>query len=189
MSIPAEGVAAILRRMPAGPISGVEVGVFRGQLSAVLLRTRPDLSLVMVDSWLAQEEQPTAYRATRDHHSRMTAVRQSRSQRDALAATAFAKARCQVLVKPSVLAALDVPPASQDFVFLDGDHSFEGVTADIAAWWGALKVGGWMCGDDYSPNPNYDFGVGPAVDTAVAAHGWDLVFDGGVWFVQKQEQR
>lgn len=189
MSIPAEGVAAILRRTPVGPVSGVEVGVFRGQLSAVLLRSRPDLFLVMVDSWLGQEEQPAAYRATRDHHSRETAARQAQHQRTALAATAFAESRRRVIVKPSVRAAQeDVPPESQDFVFLDGDHSFEGVTCDIEAWWPALKVGGWMYGDDYSPNPNYDFGVGPAVDAAVAAHGWDLTFDGGVWFVQKREE-
>lgn len=38
---------------------------------------------------------------------------------------------------------------SVDFVYLDGDHSYEGVTSDIRAWKPKLKSGGWMGGHDY----------------------------------------
>lgn len=38
---------------------------------------------------------------------------------------------------------------SLDMVFLDGDHSVEGVTADIKNWRGKLKPGGLLCGHDY----------------------------------------
>ena len=39
-----------------------------------------------------------------------------------------------------------------DFVFIDGDHSYEGVKKDIVSYWPKLKVGGIMGGDDYN-NP------------------------------------
>ena len=43
---------------------------------------------------------------------------------------------------------------SLDFVFVDGDHSYEGCKADIEAWWPKLKKGGIMSGDDYGHTYN-----------------------------------
>ena len=36
-----------------------------------------------------------------------------------------------------------------DLVFIDANHSFEAVTADILAWWPKVKEGGWLTGHDY----------------------------------------
>ncbi len=36
-----------------------------------------------------------------------------------------------------------------DFVYLDGDHSYEAARADIAAWWPIIKSGGILAGHDY----------------------------------------
>ena len=36
-----------------------------------------------------------------------------------------------------------------DFVYLDGDHSYEGVKLDLQCWYPKLKEYGVMCGDDY----------------------------------------
>lgn len=35
-----------------------------------------------------------------------------------------------------------------DFIFIDGAHTFEGVTKDLEAWWPKLKPGSRMGGDD-----------------------------------------
>lgn len=48
-----------------------------------------------------------------------------------------------------------------DLIFVDGDHTYDGVRADIEAWWPKLKPGAVMCGDDYS---KARFGVKKAVD-------------------------
>jgi hypothetical protein len=37
-----------------------------------------------------------------------------------------------------------------DFVFVDGDHTYEGCTADLQAWWPKLRDGGTMAGDDFT---------------------------------------
>ncbi len=39
---------------------------------------------------------------------------------------------------------------SLDFVFIDGDHSFESVSKDIAAWLPKVRPGGIIAGHDYS---------------------------------------
>lgn len=41
---------------------------------------------------------------------------------------------------------------SLDFVFLDGDHSYNGLKKDIAAWLSKVKKGGIISGHDFSYN-------------------------------------
>jgi len=38
---------------------------------------------------------------------------------------------------------------SLDFVFIDGDHSYDGVTRDIKAYWPKVRIGGIISGHDY----------------------------------------
>lgn len=40
---------------------------------------------------------------------------------------------------------------SLDFVFIDADHGFEAVSADIRAWLPKVKPGGILAGHDYEP--------------------------------------
>ena len=54
-----------------------------------------------------------------------------------------------VIRKKSVEASLGFKDGSVDLVFLDGDHSFDGCSADIVAWWPKLRKGGVMLGHDY----------------------------------------
>jgi len=52
--------------------------------------------------------------------------------------------------KDTVEAAVNVADASLDLVYVDAEHSFHAVVADIAAWLPKLKPGGWMAGHDWS---------------------------------------
>jgi predicted O-methyltransferase YrrM len=61
----------------------------------------------------------------------------------------------------SVLAAGHYKNESLDFIFIDADHTYEGVLADLCAWYPKLKPGCLMAGHDF----NSDWpGVVQAVD-------------------------
>ena len=76
-----------------------------------------------------------------------------------------------VRVVPMVGQSHDVARAfgskSVDLVFIDGDHAFEAVVADLVAWSVALKPGGFYCGHDFGQR-----GVTEAVTRFLAASGW-----------------
>lgn len=85
-----------------------------------------------------------------------------------------------VLPKASVEAAEEFQDESLDLVFLDGDHSYEGVDADIKAWWPKVKQGGILGGHDFG-----DIAV-PGVTVAVRKwFGYDLTIYGTVWSARK----
>ena len=69
------------------------------------------------------------------------------------------------------------------FVFLDADHSYESVAADIAAWWPKVQPGGRLTGHDYETG-RYP-GVRKAADEFAAAVGLPLRAVGGCWEVRK----
>lgn len=77
-----------------------------------------------------------------------------------------------------------------DFVYIDADHSYNGVSRDIRLWWPLVKPGGYLAGHDYCEWPSHPvkMGVIPAVDEFVAANGLTVHVDGETdWFVQKPE--
>ncbi len=175
--------AAVLRRIQhvRNPV-GVEVGVFNGAMSRALLGGRAGLFLYMVDSWLGQEEQPASYRDYGDYHSKLSMGTQQQHRLNAVRGTALYKGRRSVMAVPSEVAAREFGDNSLDFVFLDADHSVEGVTADIAAWWPKVKPNGYLCGHDYGGwlcvgKERQYFGVKQAVDTFAARCGVEVVDD------------
>ena len=75
-------------------------------------------------------------------------------------------------------AALDVIPSKLDMVFLDGDHSYEAVMADLKTW--APRATKLLCGHDLT-DPNY-----PGVRQAVYEYfGADAIVSGpdSLWSV------
>jgi predicted O-methyltransferase YrrM len=59
-----------------------------------------------------------------------------------------------------------------DFLYVDADHSHDGVTADLEAWVPFVTSGGLIAGDDYE-HPRYP-GVKTAWDAFERAHGFTL---------------
>jgi uncharacterized Rossmann fold enzyme len=137
---------------------GAEIGVFAGELSRRLL-ARPDLTLLMVDSWKAGAGQA----GLGDFHAELTQVQQDHYLGVTRSATDFAGERAQIRVLDSLEAARHIPDDSLDFVFIDADHSYEACKADILAWLPKIKPSGFISGHDYD-NPDFPmWGVKQAV--------------------------
>lgn len=166
----------ILKRLPPGHVVGAEIGVFSGATSARLLR-REDLILFMVDPWTEFVADGVVIATNEDQEKNFKAAQE---------ATEFAQNRRHIVRMDSGMAAACMDDASLDFVFIDGDHSYIAVSADIRVWLPKLKRGGLLCGHDYS-NPDYEFGgeVKRAVDAAAKANGWTVELgDDFTWFVR-----
>lgn len=124
-----------------GPIVGAEIGVWKAELSCTLLDWLPELRLYLVDPWGRNREYTAMGSLTEQAwYGVYFDVQQ------AVRPYCF---RTKVMKAYSLEAAMWVPDESLDFVFIDGDHSYASVMADIEAWTPKLKPGGVLCGHDY----------------------------------------
>jgi hypothetical protein len=71
-----------------------------------------------------------------------------------------------------------------DFVYIDADHSYEGVHRDLCTWYEKVRNGGIIGGHDYG-HVNFP-GVARAIDEFFGRLGWKIRTEGeGVWWVEK----
>lgn len=122
----------------------VEIGVYGGRLSRRLLEVPTLKRLFLVDSW----EGVTADRQPPFH---------LKWEKNAMAALAervkeWAEQtpKVTVLHMRSVEAVAEFDDGSVDFLYVDGDHTMEGVKSDIVGWLPKVRVGGILSGDDYN---------------------------------------
>lgn len=140
----------LIARVPQDrDIIGAEVGVWQGKMSECLLRGLPNLrTLHLVDRW-APPEDGDSYKGS----GSLIALKPQEEHTAALHATHRRlkpyKGRVSYLVGDSAGMAKFVDDDSLDFVFIDGDHSYAGVTRDIRAWLPKVKAGGLMGGHDW----------------------------------------
>jgi hypothetical protein len=152
-----ELIKLLHRKFPEASVrNGVEVGVYRGDLSADLLHAFPYLRLSLVDTW-AVPAPDSDYAATGDEASTQTQAEHDANLAATIAVTGSvgAKGRGKISRNTSAKAAGGTRGRSLDFVFIDADHSYSGVLQDCKLWWTKLKSdrgespGGVLCGHDY----------------------------------------
>ena len=178
---------AILNRIPADqPFHAVEVGVFRGALSHVLLQERPKLHLTMVDLWgpnYSPDFKTTNVHSVQDKFpiGRWPMIFQIAMQK-----VAFAWNRVRPIRADSVAAADGIQDGSLDGAFIDDDHSLSGCTRSIVAYYPKVKRGGWIGGHDYDhPDKRFKFRVTEAVHAFFDPLGLPIELDlDCTWFVR-----
>lgn len=168
----------ILNRLPSeGACRVIEIGVWRGTLSRELLK-RPRLQLVMVDAW----NSATARDTWIESGSKMADYPQAVYDEAFIRVQRMAydyRGRARVVRCPSPEAKWLVR-GTADIVFIDGDHSYEAVKEDIAAWLNRVRPGGYIGGHDWGERfPGVRQAVRGAFDVADIELG-----DDKTWFVK-----
>ena len=115
--------------------TAVEVGIFEGNFSILLLENTALEKLYCVDSWLQKYMRP------RVDAKKIQATSLNRLQAH--------KDRVEILNMDSLEAAKQIEDESIDFIYIDADHRYEPVKADLNAWWPKVKTGGCLAGHDY----------------------------------------
>lgn len=152
-----------------GFTKGVEVGVFQGEYTRWLLRGIPGLNLTGVDVW-------ESYGVYKDFENA-----------DLLAAYDIARANvakwpnCKLIKGRSVDVASEFRDESLDFVFIDGNHAYEFVVQDLAAWTPKVRSGGIVYGhdfDDYTRSHRWS-----EMHVQQAVRGWIASYRIAPWYV------
>lgn len=136
----------------AGFTEGVEIGTRVGRYAEALCKVNPKLHLTCVDPWkaysgLRQDKQDEYYKQAIE---RLTPLNIS------------------ILRKFSMDALANFEAGSLDFVFIDGNHTYDFAALDIIYWSYKIRKGGIMAVHDY-----YPFrwaGVVQAVNAYTSAH-------------------
>lgn len=68
-----------------------------------------------------------------------------------------------------------IPTDSLDWSYIDGDHTYEAVLADLHAYAHKVRPGGFLAGDDYVQGGRYRGGVKHAIDEFVGSGEYRLV--------------
>lgn len=162
---------------------GVEIGVHKGDLSWRLLGSNRNIFLYLVDPWEECAADST-YLTTEDHINRFSQDEHDEAMRQALNNVEMFSGQFRVLRMTSAEASKQFPDESIDFVFIDGDHSYEGCSLDISLWYPKLKDGGLLSGHDYRDGRNY--GVKRAVHEFAKSANIDFRTGANyTWFLTK----
>jgi SAM-dependent methyltransferase len=167
--------------------SGAELGVLHGHTTRHLLKTCPALRMLAVDTW--QPGDPALdtpdngqRRTTADNGYRSYAdVDMDAAHRGVLDIAGEFPRRLQIMRMPTWQAAELVPSASLCFVFVDADHTAEGVERDIRAWAHTLKPNGWLLGHDWDHHS-----VASVIDRLLP---WHDRLEGAVWAIPMEDVR
>ena len=107
---------------------GVEVGVRDGENARRIIRQNQPRALYLLDVW------------------------QNMAQYEAILKEFEDNPTVIVLRGLSVQSAANFANRSLDWAYIDADHRYEAVDADIMAWWPKVVDGGYLCGHDHDPS-------------------------------------
>lgn len=161
-----KSLLSLLRALKA--TEGIEIGVWEAQFAEQMFAALPGLHLVGIDAWSDYGRScgnPDLWRFR-------VAERRAKAR--------MAGYNWTLMRDFSQEAAKRVPDGSVDFIYVDGDHRYEGVMADLESWVPKVKPGGIVAGHDYRHFEPWEhelpIRVVEAVNDYVAAHAVDPFF-------------
>ena len=156
---------------------GAEIGTFRGDFAAKLLRRTKPTRLHLIDPWEHRPE-PAYKRAGFGDRKPGGQQRMDAMYDEVCRRFATEVAAGTVIIHRSRSLAAVGGLEQLDWVYVDGDHMYDAVLADLEAFYPLVKPGGAIAGDDYGVAGWWADGVKRAVDDFVAAEGCELTVMG-----------
>lgn len=152
-----------------GFIVGCEVGVEKGKNAQEMFECIPNLKLYAIDSYKQHPQNRYAKTAESLHWSdRFLQVCKGQAYKRMQDRNAV------IIEKFSEEAVQDIPYDSLDFVYIDGDHSYDYAMVDIILWSRRVHSGGIVSGHDYDVplelKLKYGVNVSQAVDDYISVH-------------------
>ena len=145
---------------------GVEVGTKDGLFAVEMCKANPHVHLTCVDPWSNYLNSSRSTQRRHDEHY-------------ARAVANLAGLNVTIMREMSVKAAPKFRAGRLDFVYIDGNHEFDYVIADILAWVPKVRSGGIVALHDYHHQVGCD--VICAVDAYTRSHHIDP------WYVTREE--
>jgi len=121
------------------PICGAEVGVDRGKHALQILNYLNIKKLYLIDPWERYTDHGIEGFPDHDSDEIYKSVKNMFSCYE----------NVEIIRDKSVGASKLVEDSTLDFVYIDGNHEYEHVLADLQAWYPKLKSDGVLCGDDF----------------------------------------
>lgn len=160
---------AMLQKMPKGGVC-VEVGVWRGEFTATLLEVLQPARLTLIDPWKNFAERTDAFDGQTEDQ-KFEGIYQDILHRFA---PRIESGQIEVNRALSDAAFKTMQADSLDFAYLDGDHSYDGIRADLEAVLPLMKVGGVIMMDDYHRRGWWGDAVIRAAHDFLGAHSANL---------------
>ena len=165
----------LLRLLPKGG-EIAEIGVAEGTFSQLILSNVLPERLHLIDPWehqVREDYQADGYGnpSAAEHGNRFESVSEMFSKE-------IGDGRIVLHRTYSTVAAKDFTPEQFDWIYIDGLHSREGVSADLADFHDKVKPEGFMLGHDYtnhSPAQQAGFGVVEAVNDFIVNSGYHFL--------------
>lgn len=174
----------VVKMLPRNAV-GAEIGVWKGDFSAHLIRFTRPTRLHLIDPWQFQADLPRAW------YGGLAAG--SQADMDAISdgvrarfASEMAAGTVEVHRTTSVEALARLDDGSLDWIYIDGNHLYEGVRDDLRAALPKVRPGGLIACDDYGSPGWWEDGVRKAVDEFVADGHAEPVADLGSQFVMRR---
>jgi predicted O-methyltransferase YrrM len=165
-----------LKSVLSPPKHIVEIGSYCGASGKIIAQSFPDATVHCVDPWKQYTEDCSTY----DLDRQALELQESESIFDEIAAS-------QTNMMKHRTSSADFAPfmESADFVYIDGNHQYSSVIADLHTWYPRIKLGGAICGHDYS---------WPSIQSALKSFfnmNPDAIFCDGSWlyFVNSAQRK
>ena len=158
-----------------------ELGVFKGEFSIVIDRVCKPKELILIDSWSG-----TDIYSGDVNGNHLNGVRQyyTGDQLYNMTVENVNKFKCAasiIRLTTDILGSFSND--TFDMIYIDADHSYEGVLKDLKNAYNKIKDGGYIMGHDYEhnmhkTNNSYNFGVKKAVDEFCREYNQEISMKG-----------